>query len=365
MERTLIPWSRVSPRLDPRLGRTRPRGRVSPRLPVRLVVTLCTCLLAFHPATADTVIYRTGKEHASRGVVTGTIADYAGGRLSIRNDAGVSQTIPAERIVEIQSNWTAAETAGDQALRDGKPTEAVQRYQQALREEQRAWVQRQIVAKLVGSYAQRDQFDLAGEAFLRLLQSDPQTSHAAVIPLSWTTHSPSPAVQQRAAAWMANNQNSLSALLGASWLLSTAQRAAAIQTLQRLLADRDPRVAMLAHTQLWRTRIVTAAPEEIQQWETWLQRMPSGLRGGPYSVVGQAWSSQGRSEKSALAYLRVPLLYPADHRLAASALLSAGRELEKIGQVQEAVTLYREIVRDYAAATAAAEARGRLEELSL
>lgn len=135
--------------------------------------------------------------------------------------------------------------------------------------------------------------------------------------------------------------------------------------LQRLLADRDPRVAMLAHTQLWRTRTATVTLEDLQGWETWLQRMPGDLRAGPYCVIGQAWSSKGSPAKSALSYLRVPILYPADRRLAAAALLSAGRELEKIGQVQQAVTLYREVVRDYAAAPAAAEARGRLEELSL
>jgi TolA-binding protein len=82
-------------------------------------------------------------------------------------------------------------------------------------------------------------------------------------------------------------------------------------------------------------------------------------------VIGQAWSAQGRADRAALAYLRVPILYSADRRLAALALLSAGRELEKIGQVPQAVSLYREVARDYAAAPAAAEARSRLEELSL
>lgn len=365
MERIPIPRSRGAPRLEPRRGQPRPRERVSPSLAVRLAAIHFACLLTFRLTAADTVVYQTGKGHASRASVTGTIVDCVGGQLAIRNDAGISQMIPAERIVEIQSDWTAAETAGDQLSRDGKLSEAVQRYQQALQEERRVWVQRQIVAKLVGNYSQLEQFDLAGDAFLRLLQSDPQTSHVAVIPLSWATFSPSPTLHQRAAAWMANPQNPMSALLGASWLLPTGQRAGAIASLQRLLADRDPRVAMLAHTQLWRTRTATVTREDIQGWEIWLQRMPGDLRAGPYCVIGQAWSSKGSPAKSALSYLRVPILYPVDRRLAAAALLSAGRELEKIGQVQQAVTLYREVVRDYAAAPAAVEARGRLEELSL
>lgn len=341
-------------------SRRPPKGRVA----AQRVLLLLACILTIPSTAADTVIYKTGKDQPSRTSVTGIIADYSGGRLTIRSDAGVQQTIPAERIVEIQSDWTPTETTGDQLSREGKLAEAVKSYQQALRDERRVWVQRQIVAKLIGSYGQLEQFDMAGEAFLRLLQSDPQTPHIGVLPLSWMTFSPTPALHQRAAAWMANTQDSVSVLLGASWLLSTTQRTAAVQSLQRLLADRDPRVAMLAQTQLWRTRSATATIEEIQGWEAWLTRLPGDLRAGPHYVIGQAWSTKGRPDKSALAYLRVPILYKNDRRLAAAALLSAGRELEKIGQVQEAVTLYGEVIRDYAAAPAAAEARSRLDELA-
>lgn len=343
-------------------------SRGTPRCLLTVAVPWATPLLAWLltiPASAaDTVVYTTGKDQLSRASVTGTIDDYVGGRLTIRSDAGAPQVIPAERIVEIQSDWTLAETMGDQRSRDGNLGEAVKSYQQALRDEKRVWVQRQIVAKLVGSYGQLEQFDLAGEAFLRLVRSDPQTPHFGVIPLSWMTFSPTPALHQRAAAWMANTQDSVSALLGASWLLSTAQRGAAVQSLQRLLADRDPRVAMLAQTQLWRTRSAMATAEEIQGWEAWLTRLPGDLRAGPCCVIGQAWSTKKLPEKSALAYLRVPILYGNDRRLAAAALLSAGRELEKIGELQEALTLYGEVVRDYAAAPAAAEARNRLDELA-
>jgi tetratricopeptide (TPR) repeat protein len=341
-------------------SRRTPKDRLAAA--VQGVTPLLAWLLTIPALAADTVVYRTGNDQSSRASVTGTIDDYVGGRLTIRSGAGAQQMIPAERIVEIQSDWTPAETLGDQRSREGNLAEAVKNYQQALRDEKRVWVQRQIVAKLVGSYGQLEQFDLAGEAFLRLLRSDPQTPHFGVIPLSWMTFSPTPALHQRAAAWMANSQDSVSALLGASWLLSTAQRAAAMQSLQRLLTDRDPRVAMLAQTQLWRTRSAMATSEEIQGWEAWLTRLPGDLRAGPCCVIGQAWSTRGLRDKSALAYLRVPILYGNDRRLAAAALLSAGGELEKIGQVQEAVTLYGEVVRDYVAAPAAAEARNRLEE---
>lgn len=365
MERILSSRSHVSPKRVSSVSEKLGYVGVPPKSAARFAAICLVGLLACHLAAADTVIYHTDKDNASRASLTGTISDFAGGRLTIRNDAGTTQVIPAERIVVIHSQWTAAEAAGDRCSQDGELAAAVSQYQQALQEEKRVWVQRQIVAKLVGVYGQLEQFELAGEAFLRLLQNDPQTSHAAVIPLSWTTFSPSPTFQQRASAWLADKDNSLASLLGASWLLSTSQRAAALAALQRLQSAPDSRVAMLAHTQLWRTRIPMTTPEEIEAWERWLERMPADLRGGPCYVIGQAWSAKGRAERSAWAFLRVPILYPADRRLVALALLSAGRELEKIGQRAEAVSLYRELVRDHATAPAVAEARGRLEELDL
>lgn len=328
-----------------------------------LLAILVFCTIVRPLIAADTVIYRTAKDPTVQATVSGAIVDFVGGQLSIRNEAGIQQTIPAERVVEIRSEATPAETAADQLARDGKHEQAAKSYQQAVRDEKRVWVQRQVIAKLVGTYCQLEQFDSAGDVFLSLLRNDPHTHFFAAIPLSWMTHSPSPQLAQRAAVWMSQTQNSVSVLLGASWLLPTDQRAAASASLQRLITGRDPRVAMLAQTQLWRTRTAAATVDEIEGWEASLTRLPADLRAGPYVTLGQAWSAKGQADKSASAYLRVPILYGKDRRLVAAALLLAGRELEKIDQREEAVTLYREVVREHAATPAAAEARSRLEEL--
>ena len=153
-------------------------------------------------------------------------------------------------------------------------------------------------------------------------------------------------------------------LLGASWLLSTDTRAAAIDALGELVSDADARVALLAQSQLWRTRIVTAKPQETDRWQSLIARAPDGLRAGPYFTLARALAAQGQSEQAALAFLRVPILYPTHRRLAAAALLSAGRELEKIGRTEKAVTLFQEVVRDHKHAPAAAESASRLERLA-
>jgi tetratricopeptide (TPR) repeat protein len=313
---------------------------------------------------ADTVVYATGREGGGRATATGTIADFTGERLVLRTAAGIEREIPTPQVEEIQTDWPPEKLAADRAMEEGKYEEAVVSYQRALGEERRVWAQRELVARLVSCYDNLDQFDLAGEAFLRLVASDPQTHHFASMPLSWTPFQPSPDFERRAATWLERKQDPISVLMGASWLLSTGRRGDATEALRRLASDRDPRIAALAQAQLWRTRIVTATPDEIQRWDRLISAMPADLRGGAYFVLGRALAARSQHEKAAVALLRAPLLYPADRRLAAAALLSAGRQLEKIGQEEEAITLYREVVRDHSDEPAAAEAATRLEALT-
>jgi tetratricopeptide (TPR) repeat protein len=312
---------------------------------------------------ADTVIYATGKDQAGRATMNGTIVDYTGELLTIRSESGVEQSIPTPRIVEVKSDWTAAHVTADGLWQQKKYEEAAGSYSQALREERRVWAQRPILVRLVHCFSYLGRFEQAGQAFLMLAESDPQTQHFAAIPLGWTPHQPSPAFEQRAKTWLSDRQNNVAVLIGASWLLPTAEGPAALAALQRLAADGEPRVAMLAQAQAWRTRVVTVTADEIKSWEGLIARMPADLRSGPYFTFGQALSRTGQHEQAALAFLRVPILYPSERPLAAAALLSAGRELEKIGQIQEAVSLYREVVREHAEASVAAEAAGRLTAL--
>jgi tetratricopeptide (TPR) repeat protein len=318
------------------------------------------------PATwaEDTVIYATGKDARGRGTVTGTVVDFTGEHLMLRTASGRDQTIPTPRVVDIRTKRTPDQVAGDGFARAGQHKEAVDRYLAALRDERRVWVQRRIMAQCVRCFFELGQFDRAAGGFLPLVRSDPQTQYFDVVPLSWSPYQPPLTFRQKAKAWLDDKQNSAANLLGASWLLSTDAREAAVVALRGLTSDDDERIAMLAETQLWRTRIVTAKLQDVDRWRSIIARMPEGLRAGPYFTLGRALAAQGQSEQASLAFLRVPILYPVHARLAAAALLSAGRELERIGQTGQAVTLYQEIVRDHGEAPAAAEAAGRLENLA-
>jgi TolA-binding protein len=88
------------------------------------------------------------------------------------------------------------------------------------------------------------------------------------------------------------------------------------------------------------------------------------LRGGPYFALGRALAYHKQHEQAALAFMRVPTLYPKDSQLVIEALLAAAVELEKLGRTEEASSLYRELVNDYQETPQAAQAAVRLKAIS-
>lgn len=353
------------------MSRSNPRrtkGSVTKALSFSHIAGLVHLILAIGAAdsacAADTVVYRTGEDGSGRATATGTVLDYAGGNLVLLRESGARQSIPESRIVQLQTQWTAMHEAGDRLLEAGEFEEAARSYRAAIPAESRVWAKRTIVAGLVQSYKNMGQFERAGVAFIELIQSDSATHYFDLIPLSWMPYQPAPSLQTQAETWLRNETTSVAVLMGASWLLSTGRRGDSIESLRGLAVDTDARVAFLAQAQLWRTRTATAAVSDVEDWQAVVGRMPTRLRAGPYFVLGRAWGARGQHQRAALSFLRVPILYPTERGIAAWALLSAGRELERIDQAKEAVTLYQEVVRDHRGHAAEAEARALLDRLS-
>jgi tetratricopeptide (TPR) repeat protein len=153
------------------------------------------------------------------------------------------------------------------------------------------------------------------------------------------------------------------ALVGSSYLLASSARADALRRLRELALDGDVRIALLSEAQLWRIAAGTADAGQLAAWERTIDKLPEALRAGPYLVYGRALGRSGKAEQAAIALLRVSILYPDEHRLAAEALWSAGQMLENAAQPREAAGLYRELVRDYPQTQVAAGAKDRLNEL--
>ncbi len=222
-------------------------------------------------------------------------------------------------------------------------------------------MRREIIARLTVCYREHGDWVDAGQHFLLLLESDPTTPYFDAIPLAWNKAEPPPPLQAAAEAWLAH-EDAAAQLLGASHLLSTDQQAAALAKLKSLSYDRDPRVAWLARAQVWRVGLATANDAQIRSWSDDIEEMPEPLRAGGYLVAGRAWNQRQQPARAALMLMRVPILYPEQHALSASALYEAGLELEKIGQKQQAASLYRELAERFTGTVEAAEASRRLAE---
>lgn len=328
-----------------------------------------TPLIAILPIVAtparseDVVVFKVGQDGRGRSQMAGEILDYTGKELRLRTQSGREAVIPAERVVTIDSDWQQKQAAADDLLNQGESAKALDLYLAAVREQPRVWVRRRILAQCVRCYYELGKIEQAGAAFLIVLRSDPATQYFDAIPLSWTTQQPTASLQRQAASWLEDETTPAASLMGASWLLSSTQRAKAISKLQRLTTGADSRVALLAEAQLWRSKIVTATPQDVPRWQAVIDRMPSGLRGGPYYLLGQLLARHDLHEQAAVAYLRVPILYPQQRGLSAECLLASGEQLEKLGQTREALGLYRELISGYSATQAASEAQQRITDL--
>ena len=325
-----------------------------------MLVLLVSLLLAAEGAGEDVVIASSASNPAARVKRQGEIVDYTGTELKLRTSLGLDETIPARRVIEIQTTWSAAHQAGDAARAKGKLDDAIAAYRQAFADERRPWARRRIAAELTGTLLEGERIESAGDEFLAIVAADPATMHYDAVPIAWRPAPPDAAIERKAGEWMASGQSPAARVLGASWLLGGPRNADAIAALDELVKVSDERVAGLATIQRWRTRLVSAATSDLIAWQSQLEEMPPEIQAAGWYVLGELYARQKQPEQAALAYLKVPLLFRRQRALAADALLAAGKQLEKMGHSDQAAGLYREIVRDFAHLPVAKEAEGRL-----
>ncbi|MEE8451457.1 MAG: tetratricopeptide repeat protein [Thermoguttaceae bacterium] len=336
------------------------KTRILGRNPVALVGLLALAV-ASDLAAQDTVKLATGTGGQSK--ITGRILDYTGRELRFERVSGRQESYPAGQVLAIETPYGRDHTEADALLANGQFSQALALYGQARKVDPRTWVRRRITAGIVRCYHALGQTDRAGEEFLLLVQSDPDTLDFDCIPLAWMTRQPTPALDQAARQWFRRKEPA-AVLLGASHLLAGPSRGEALTELGQLTGSADRRIAMLAAAQTWRTALITATGEQIDGWGRAIEQMPEPLAAGPYYVLGLARARQEQWEPAALAMMRVPILYPQQRPLAARALLDAGRAMKQLDRTPEAVRLYGEVIRRYAEQTdAVAAARSRMEAM--
>ena len=314
------------------------------RLSIFALAAFCLPLLTLCSAEDRVVIQQPG---GSRLPVTGLVEDYTGRNLTIRLRVGDKlRSYPRSEVVEVQTAYTAHHDKGRQLLANGRAVEAAVELNAAVKEEDRTWVRREILALLVKCALWDGDYRAAASRFLLITESDAETFHFDVAPLAWTDDVPSGDVRLEAKSWLAA-RSPISRLFGASHLLTDPASTNEAETVLRFLSrESDVRVQRLAQMQLWRQRMKSGAatPAELSRWEGAVEELPQELRAGGYFVLGQAYRRQQEPERAATALLWLPLVYDADRQLAARACFHAAEQIESLGDRPQATNLFSEVV---------------------
>jgi tetratricopeptide (TPR) repeat protein len=236
----------------------------------------------------------------------------------------------------------------------------VNHFQQALTVERRPWARRQILHQLMRAFEADGRLEAAGDALVTLVELDPHAPAWTDAPLAWFPHE---GFRREKANELIAHGRAADMLLGASYLLSTTDRTRAERVLRQLLTSDNEFIRSLAEAQLWRSRLLDASAEDVARWAVRIEAMPVAVRAGPYFVVAEAWQRLGETDNALLAYLRVPLQYPACRALAARSLVAAARLSVNAGHRQEATRLLRQATSEYAESPDADIARQMLNQL--
>ncbi|MBS0205407.1 MAG: hypothetical protein JSS49_21085 [Planctomycetes bacterium] len=321
-----------------------PRSRVGLPIASFALILVSNAVFTVFAAAQDRVIIQ--QPGGSRFPISGIVEDYTGRELKLIVRSGEPpRRYPREEVVEVQTAYTSHHEKGRQLLARGQPVEARTELNQALKEEDRAWVRREILAQLVRCALWNGNYRSATPLFLSIVESDPETMHYGLAPLAWTDTSSESDVKLEARSWM-TDRSVVSQLIGASHLLFDRELNDQAETVLRRLA-REPNVKLqrLAQMQYWRVRSLngTATPGELARWETAVDELPEELRSGGYFVLGQTFRRQQAPERAAAALLWLPLVYDADRYLAARACYDAAELVESFGDQGQATNLYSEV----------------------
>jgi tetratricopeptide (TPR) repeat protein len=321
---------------------------------VGLLLTLSTS------ASAEDVVRMRGEQDRGEQVLTGRVVEYTGRELRLESPGQAPRSYPGDRVIEIQTEWVAAHDEARRALAASDFSNAIRLLYDATSLEQRTWVRRMIVADLVEAYAGAGRMAEAGDAFLTLALSDPDTPYFYLIPLSWTGRDAAP--RAKAEAWLATD-SPIATLLGASHLAGVDSGQPTTDALRRLADHLDPRIAALAIAQLWRTQIVAADLTTVAAWERRIDSMPESLQAGPLLTQARAWAHHGKWDQAAQAALRAAVLHPHPRGLAAESFASAGEALARAGRQEDATRMLDETMAQFPGLPAARAAEALLHEI--
>lgn len=308
-------------------------------------------------------IQKTGS--VGKQIIRCTILDYDANSIRILTpDVAAGGRYPSDEVTQVKTRQTAPHREAIELMRRGEIAAAGKKLDEAIKQESRPWVRREILAQHVRADLWNGNYVAAAIHFQAIVGSNAETRHYNLIPLVWSNRVVRES-QLEPAYQLLGSEREVTRLCGASILLEHPSFGTlARNEMAELKRSSDPRVGDLAEAQLWRLKVrdreITVY--DLPRWTQHIQSMPAELRGGPYFVLGEGYLIKLLREDGALKLLRVPILYDHDRQLAALATLDAATALQQHGRSRDAFALYRELAANYRDTPPAAEARSLLEQ---
>jgi hypothetical protein len=294
------------------------------------------------------------------------ILDYTGREVVFQlKSGGPSRRLPRREIVDVTTQYTVPHNEARELLAQGHARDAFEKLNTALEQENRTWVRREILATQVKCALWNGDRITAGERFLAIYDSDPETVYFPLMPLAWDDRPPSEELSRAARRWLAQKDHPAAMLLGASHLLTDGDGSAAEKAIRDLARNENAALQRYAQIQIWRSRVLTGdmPAEELLRWERLFEEAGADLGPAPRFILGLGWRQRQDDLAAAAAWLWLPFLKCDDRWLSAEAQFRAGQAMEHAALNAQAAATYHELAKRYADtpfAAPAAEAGQRL-----
>ena len=290
----------------------------------------------------------------------GIITQWVGKQITLES-SGRARLVDSDTVLELQTQWPQSYTQALERIGQKKFGEAVPLLQAAITEESRPWARRAISGKLLECLLRTGNEAAAIGEFVTITREDPETRFFNLAPLPWVSSVFMGNISNQAVGWMDSN-DPVEKLIGAAWSMSGNSRQIAVAALKELSENGNACVAGLAKSQLWRTQSMTANPDTIQRWERQLNRMPSSVRAGAYLMLADAQARNQLTDAAAINLMRIAVLHPEQHGLAAAALYRCADLRQNAGRPDQSRTLWAEVVRNYENTIWAKQASAKLNQ---
>lgn len=311
---------------------------------------ICFCL-----ADAEAVVLRNGTK------IAGEIVESDERGVRLRLSGGNEMLFSLAEVKGVETHRTPRHQLGQSSLDRRDYDAALSELRQARDEEKRGWAIREIDRLRYRAFLGKGELDEAAKLFLEIAETRKDAEWLGEAPLVWAEDETlTPGALAAARGWL-HDERPLAQLIGASWLIGTAQHEDARVVLDEL-QTLEPRIGGLARAQLWRAPLSPPTADDLARWRLSISRLPEPLRGGPMFVLAVAQRRAGLEKESAISYLWVAYIYRPNSPLAARSLLGAGQASMKAGMTADAQKILRELMDTFPGSVWAMEAQKKMSE---